>query len=209
MSLEYTIAAIPTEYKGRRYRSRLEAKWAAFFDLCGWSFEYEPYDLGAWSPDFLIRGRQSEVLVEVKPIAEIHAPTIYKMHMAADQAGFKGELLLVGSSILGTENDADYPHLGWLCSTEVPEKPGTSRERAGLPLEMQMMPWFTRAPLIHNRTCDFGIHYHYRSTRGGAVGGRGILHSWWLDETRQRETFKTFNEKWSHASNTVQWRGPR
>ena len=34
--MDYTIDSIPTVYKGRNYRSRLEAKWAAFFDLCGW-----------------------------------------------------------------------------------------------------------------------------------------------------------------------------
>ena len=32
----------PTLYNGRRYRSRLEARWAAFFDLVRWPFEYEP-----------------------------------------------------------------------------------------------------------------------------------------------------------------------
>ena len=29
------IKAIPTEYKGYRFRSRLEARWAVFFDACG------------------------------------------------------------------------------------------------------------------------------------------------------------------------------
>lgn len=31
----FRVAAIPTRYRGRLYRSRLEAKWAAFFDLLG------------------------------------------------------------------------------------------------------------------------------------------------------------------------------
>jgi len=33
------IAAIPTLYKDVQFRSRLEAKWAAFFDLLGWDSE--------------------------------------------------------------------------------------------------------------------------------------------------------------------------
>ena len=34
---------IPTLYGGVRFRSRLEARWAAFFfDVAGWSWEYEP-----------------------------------------------------------------------------------------------------------------------------------------------------------------------
>lgn len=66
MSVDYTIAAIPTLYRGRQYRSRLEARWAAFFDLLGWQHEYEPFDLGKWSPDFLLP--EWDVLVEVKPL---------------------------------------------------------------------------------------------------------------------------------------------
>jgi hypothetical protein len=37
-----TISAIQTEYKGYRFRSRLEARWAVFFDACGIKWEYEP-----------------------------------------------------------------------------------------------------------------------------------------------------------------------
>ncbi len=33
---------IETEYKGYRFRSRLEARWAVFFDACGVDWEYEP-----------------------------------------------------------------------------------------------------------------------------------------------------------------------
>jgi hypothetical protein len=33
MSVEYSIPAIPTVYRGQQFRSRLEARWAAFFDL--------------------------------------------------------------------------------------------------------------------------------------------------------------------------------
>lgn len=33
---------IPTRYKGYHFRSRLEARWAVFFDTIGMSWEYEP-----------------------------------------------------------------------------------------------------------------------------------------------------------------------
>ena len=53
------LKAIQTEYKGYRFRSRLEARWAVFFDACGVDWEYEPegYDLGDglyYLPDFLL-----------------------------------------------------------------------------------------------------------------------------------------------------------
>lgn len=45
---------IPTLYAGTQFRSRLEARWAALFDLLGWPWEYEPIDLPGWIPDFRI-----------------------------------------------------------------------------------------------------------------------------------------------------------
>jgi hypothetical protein len=56
-----TIKAIETQYKGYRFRSRLEARWAVFFDACGYNWEYEPegFDLGNgvyYLPDFKIFG---------------------------------------------------------------------------------------------------------------------------------------------------------
>lgn len=62
----YTIPAIPTYYNGLLYRSRLEAKWAAFFDFLGWEFDYEPEPFKTWSPDFVIHS--IDCYVEVKPI---------------------------------------------------------------------------------------------------------------------------------------------
>lgn len=35
------MEAIETEYEGFRFRSRLEARWAVFFDNMGWDFSYE------------------------------------------------------------------------------------------------------------------------------------------------------------------------
>lgn len=51
------IKAIETKYKGYRFRSRLEARWAVFFDVIGipWEYELEGFDLGdeGWYlPDF-------------------------------------------------------------------------------------------------------------------------------------------------------------
>lgn len=52
------MKAIETVYKGYRFRSRLEARWAVFFDAMGivWQYEVEGYDLdGIWYlPDFFL-----------------------------------------------------------------------------------------------------------------------------------------------------------
>ena len=48
-----------TRYAGCLFRSRLEARWAVFFDHLGirWRYEHQGYDLGkegSYLPDFLL-----------------------------------------------------------------------------------------------------------------------------------------------------------
>jgi len=95
------VRGIPTEYAGVRFRSRLEARWAAFFDLVGWPWQYEPLDLSGYIPDFVLPlgrgGDQRPLLVEVKPalyIAEL-APHVDKVM----RSGWRGEALVVGGAV--------------------------------------------------------------------------------------------------------------
>ena len=65
---EIMIKAIETVYNGYRFRSRLEARWAVFFDALGVKYEYEKegFDLdGVWYlPDFWLP--QVSMWAEVK-----------------------------------------------------------------------------------------------------------------------------------------------
>lgn len=61
---------IETTYRGVRFRSRLEARWAVFFHTLGIPWEYEPErfrqsDGQVYIPDFRLDGK---VFVEVKPL---------------------------------------------------------------------------------------------------------------------------------------------
>ena len=66
------IKAIETEYKGYKFRSRLEARWAVFFDAMGIEYQYEPEGFERevygcvyrWLPDFYLP--ELKVWVEVK-----------------------------------------------------------------------------------------------------------------------------------------------
>lgn len=56
---EKKIKPIETLYKGYKFRSRLEARWAVFFDECGieWEYELEGYELSNglfYLPDFYL-----------------------------------------------------------------------------------------------------------------------------------------------------------
>jgi hypothetical protein len=66
--VKLTIKAIPNVYKGVNFRSRLEARWAAFFDLNRWQWDYEPIDIDGWCPDFQITTPWCHVFAEVKPV---------------------------------------------------------------------------------------------------------------------------------------------
>lgn len=65
------MKAIQTEYNGYLFRSRLEARWAVFFDALGieYLYEHEGFDLGEplgwYLPDFWLPG--IECWAEVKP----------------------------------------------------------------------------------------------------------------------------------------------
>src|ERR1051326_3655562 len=67
--MNYTIRAVETPYRGMLMRSRLEARWALFFDKAGVRYEYEPDRFRAltttylpdfWLPDF-------QTFIEIKP----------------------------------------------------------------------------------------------------------------------------------------------
>lgn len=67
------IKPIQTRYKNYHFRSRLEARWAVFFDALGldWEYENEGFDLGngVWYlPDFCITSIDGSLFYyEIKP----------------------------------------------------------------------------------------------------------------------------------------------
>lgn len=79
--MNYTIPAKETVYKGLRFRSRLEAKWAAFFDLVGIRWQYEPFDLPGWTPDFVLHTNYLDepMLCEIKPVFNFDTEVARKM----------------------------------------------------------------------------------------------------------------------------------
>jgi hypothetical protein len=64
------MKAIETVYRGYRFRSRLEARWAVFFDVLDieWEYEKEGFDLGGgelYLPDFYLPN--FDCYIEIKP----------------------------------------------------------------------------------------------------------------------------------------------
>lgn len=82
-----SISAIPTTYRGVRFRSRLEAKWACVFDSLEWTWSYEALDLRAAGgrgriPDFVLH-LQHPTIVECKPAFELAELAAHRRQMIA------------------------------------------------------------------------------------------------------------------------------
>ena len=102
---------IPTTHGMVEFRSRLEARWAAFFDQLGWHWTYEPFDTAGYIPDFLIQGNRP-LLVEVRPVStrtqfEDQSPTV-----KVDPSEWTGDLVIFGTDPLIYWSDQTTPIAG-------------------------------------------------------------------------------------------------
>lgn len=119
------VKAIETRYAGCHFRSRLEARWAIFFDEMGWSWEYEPqgYELpsGRYLPDFRVRMSDGhEIWVEVKGTE----PTEHEQKLMSElvQLHFSTDLPMMSMPyrgiIVSQLPRAGHPELAWRFSWE-------------------------------------------------------------------------------------------
>jgi hypothetical protein len=93
------IKAIETVYNGYRFRSRLEARWAVFFDTLGVNYEYEQegYNLGngvRYLPDFYFP--EWDKYIEVKPWSKMQPDELHKCGLLV-QRSEKTVMLLRGN----------------------------------------------------------------------------------------------------------------
>ena len=181
---ETMTTGIPTMYSGVQFRSRLEARWAAFFDGCGWAWEYEPFDLDGWIPDFILLGSKKQVLVECKPDGfaedlQAHAPKI----VAAKP---KHEVMIVGFTIFPSALELiDWPCLG-LISEGSPETADAFAHCAFFMCPGCGSPTFCNSLMSYqSRICG---HYD-----GDNLGSADAAHQF-------------VEQAWKRAVNVSQWR---
>lgn len=101
-------SGIPTTYNGTRFRSRLEAKWAALFDLIGWPWTYEPFDTAGYIPDFLIAGTTS-FFVEVGPTIDLSEYLTKTSKPNAAAVDLDRDVFMAGVSPIAPFNGIDGP----------------------------------------------------------------------------------------------------
>jgi hypothetical protein len=93
--------SIETIYKGLKFRSRLEAHWAAFFDLLGWEWAYEAIDLKGYIPDFILNFNRP-MLVEIK--SDFNLVGLYKYCKKIENSGWNDEYMVFGAILHNIDN---------------------------------------------------------------------------------------------------------
>lgn len=179
------MKGIPTMYHGRRYRSRLEVRWAVMFDFFSWRYEYEPYDLEGWIPDFALFGA-SEIIVEVKPtisLKEFGTAKILAAMRGTEKWG--KEILLLGSTIRKRDSGVSFGLLGEFGRD--PEPGSYSFSRAILNYYEEKWGFYHEEGGWNDRMTGLydGAHYLHNPDYGEVV------------------------ELWNEAGNIVQWKGVR
>jgi hypothetical protein len=122
-----TIKPIETRAYGRRFRSRLEARWAVFFETLGLRWEYEPesFDIDGepYLPDFRVWTPQGEpIWYEIRPRQSAGSSKFYKFDHALN-GGRDWETitrcqLLSGDPLVVLEANHLCPRCGFVLSGE-------------------------------------------------------------------------------------------
>ena len=107
-----TIKAIETEYNGYKFRSRLEARWAVFFDAAGIEYQYEPEgvetsDGEKYLPDFYLP--ELETHVEVKGKRPGYEKEILRLPKFIEWGGQVKQILIL-SDVPGKTDDGGIWH---------------------------------------------------------------------------------------------------
>jgi hypothetical protein len=121
------MKAIETHYDGYRFRSRLEARWAYFFNKAGVRYEYEPegfvVDGKPYLPDFYLPNtylRNKETLGVYVEIKRDGGEFLHEKFSKPLVVFFGEPLLNIWGGYWGTGGHQVYPHwddnmLFWIC----------------------------------------------------------------------------------------------
>ena len=175
-------------YAGTQFRSRLEARWAAFFDLLVWKWDYEPIDLSGYIPDFILSFKQP-ILVEVKPL--IGDPSEWDAVDAIAKvcnSGWNGNALLVGAGP-ALHDESDGLIFG-LCAEWFNEAPYDGAESG-------MHGW---NPFTLRHCCNGPVD---------TIGSYACIKCGDYDGNINPSPARLLTSLWREAGNRVQWRSPR
>ena len=186
------MKSIPTTFAGVRMRSRLEARWAAFFSACGWRWTYEPFDSDGWTPDFTLHMPTGDIYVEVKPTLTKRVISVFQEVAVPLVQSVGAKALIVGSGpLMGHRGDGALIGFGVDCSGD-----------------HSLWDTACESDDIVIGTCGGG------GCRGGVIGMSTQSMSWtcWVCGSYDGNPAADAQEagidvKWANACNRTQWRG--
>lgn len=143
------IKPIETKYNGFRFRSRLEARWAIFFDMIGLKYEYEfeGFEMNGirYLPDFYLPSLDRWFEIKAKPLSEYEMKKCEEFCFNKDNENIKFSVLIGSPEPIKIDNFAGvleyvwewpsekYPNnIRFLAPTELSEKEYYSRFIKGL-----------------------------------------------------------------------------
>lgn len=184
------MPAIATMFDGIQYRSRLEARWAAFMHNIGWEHTYEPVDGDGYIPDFIVHGARP-LFIEVKPaitLADYQEP---QQKVDKGLKDYEHDVLIVGVSPFPVfTNRSWYPEAGWM------------GEHLGQDENGGYMSW-DRGLWITCRHCHRIAVFHDLMSYGGrpcwCIGGG--------DHHMAEPPLDVMRSMWADACNEVRWKG--
>ena len=194
-----TTRAIPTiGARGLHFRSRLEAQWSFVFTELNWNWEYKPYDLNGYIPDFIVTFEDgNELLVEVKGIMNAwdKEEECEEYILKIKNSGWTKKYMIVGGNVgIGkfSKNGGNGVSLGIVGCFDLD---GVDYYNCIFPvLEVH------RDDDTWSIICDESDSDGYDMGLNNGV----ILHH----STRHPETAELFQEIWTKSKNATQWNKP-
>lgn len=183
--------AIPTVFNGIEYRSRLEARWAAFMHNIGWEHTYEPFDGDGYIPDFIVHGNRP-LFIEVKPAVLLSEYQQPQDKVSKGLAEFKHDVLIVGANPFpDISRHVWYPPAGWM---------GESFYIGDD--EPNVLSWDVGQWIVCTECANISVIHSVMS-----YGGRPCWCESGGDDHLSDPPLNVMQSMWADACNEVKWRG--
>ena len=138
------IKTIETKYNGFKFRSRLEARWAIFFDVIGLKYEYEVegFEMNGirYLPDFYIPSLDRWFEIKAKPLSEYEMKKCEEFCFNKDNANIKFSVLIGSPEAVKINDFAGVLEYVWQWPSE--EYPQNCRFLA--PNELSEIEYYSR-----------------------------------------------------------------
>ena len=184
--------------RGLQFRSRLEAQWSFVFTELNWNWEYEPYDLNGYIPDFIVVfPNGNELLIEVKCIMNVwdNEKECKNYIDKIFNSGWKKMFMIVGANVgLGkhSENGGNGVSLGIV---------GGSDDDADDDGRIWTLPY----PVLElNNSDNSWSIISDDSDRDGY--DLGLNNGEQIYSNRHDDTPAIFQEIWTKSKNMTQWK---